>query len=112
MTVRHNQLNVFRQLSKGYDPSQDSPLAQLPIRRRIGYSIEESAHRPMDAPGLLFYCLFDDWQTSYSLVVRRYHQYSEELDTLVSEQIYSLVTLANVTMIAARHAGNRRTLSY
>jgi hypothetical protein len=55
----------------------------LPIRHRIGNSDEETAHRPTDAPGLLFYYLFEDWFTTYSLVTRREHGYASELDRLV-----------------------------
>lgn len=35
-----------------------------------------------DASSLLFY-LFDDWYTSYSLVVRKEQQYSAQLEDLV-----------------------------
>lgn len=82
--VRWNLINVFRQLSKAHDSSKDDPVMQLPIRKRIGDSEEETLHRPTDAPGLLFYCLFDDWLTSYGLVVRREHYYAAELKQLVS----------------------------
>lgn len=82
--IRRNFTNVFRQLSKAHDSSRDDPLMQLPIRKRIGNSEEETIHRPTDAPGLLFYCLFDDWRTGYSLVVQREHYYAAELNQLVS----------------------------
>ena len=40
--------------------------------------------RPTDIPSLLFYYIFDDWAMSYSLVARREHRYSAELENLVS----------------------------
>jgi hypothetical protein len=36
-----------------------------------------------EASSLLFYYLFDDWYTSYSLVARKEHQYSAKLEDLV-----------------------------
>jgi hypothetical protein len=82
--IRRNVVNVFRQLSKSEFASRDSSIITLPIRKRIGDSEEETAHRPTDSPGLLFYYLFEDWYTTYSLVSRREHQYAAELDRLVS----------------------------
>ncbi|EKG19416.1 hypothetical protein MPH_03279 [Macrophomina phaseolina MS6] len=81
-SIRRNLLNVFRNLSKCFDVSRAPAIAVLPIRRRIGNSEEERAHRPSDAPGLLFYNLFDDWYSTYSLVARREHKYAAALDQL------------------------------
>lgn len=83
-TTRRNLVCVFRQLTKAPTPLRESSLVMLPIRHRIGNSEEETAHRPTDAPGLLFYYLFEDWFTTYSLVTRREHGYAAELDRLVS----------------------------
>lgn len=82
-TTRRNLVSVFRQLTKAPTPLRDASLVMLPIRHRIGNSYEETAHRPTDAPGLLFYYLFEDWFTTYSLVTRREHGYAAELDRLV-----------------------------
>jgi len=84
-TIRRNLINVFRQCSKGYNASDDNPLMQLPIRKRVGDSAEEAVHRPADAPGLLFYCMYDDWYASYSLAARAEHQYGAKLNALVSD---------------------------
>lgn len=83
-TIRRNLVNVFRQLTKAPTPLRDTALIQLPIRHRIGNSEEETAHRPTDAPGLLFYYLFEDWGTTFNLISKRDHGYSAELDRLVS----------------------------
>lgn len=83
MTVRRNLINVFRQLSKAQYTSRENPLNILPIRRRVGETEEETAHRSSDAPGLLFYYLFEDWYSAFNLVARREHRYAFELDELV-----------------------------
>lgn len=86
-TTRRNLVNVFRQLSKAPTPLRDTALIQLPIRNRIGSSEEETAHRPTDAPGLLFYYLFEDWGTTFNLVSRRNHGYCAELNRLRQEML-------------------------
>jgi hypothetical protein len=83
-TTRRNLVNVFRQLTKAPTPLRDAALIQLPIRQRLGSSEEETAHRPTDAPGLLFYYLFEDWGATFNLISRREHGYAAELDRLVS----------------------------
>lgn len=82
-TVRRNLVNVFRQLTKAPTPLSDAALTQLPIRHRIGHSEEETAHRYTDTPGLLFYYLFEDWGTTFSLISRSEEGYAAELDRLV-----------------------------
>ncbi|KAF2495997.1 hypothetical protein BU16DRAFT_617511 [Lophium mytilinum] len=86
-SIRRNLVNVFRQLSKAECASRDSSIITLPIRKRIGDSEEETAHRPTDSPGLLFYYLFEDWYTTYSLVARKEHQYAAELDKLRQDML-------------------------
>ncbi|KAH8730972.1 hypothetical protein GQ44DRAFT_767543 [Phaeosphaeriaceae sp. PMI808] len=86
-TTRRNLVNVFRQLSKAPTPLSDTAMIQLPIRNRIGNSEEETAHRPTDAPGLLFYYLFEDWGTTFNLISRRDHGYGAELDRLRQEML-------------------------
>jgi hypothetical protein len=84
--VVHNptEFSQCRQLTKAPTPLADAALTQLPIRHRIGHSEEETAHRPTDTPGLLFYYLFEDWGTTFSLISRSEEGYSAELDRLVS----------------------------
>ncbi|KAF1953327.1 hypothetical protein CC80DRAFT_527324 [Byssothecium circinans] len=86
-TTRRNLVSVFRQLTKAPTPLRESSVMMLPIRHRIGNSTEETAHRPTDAPGLLFYYLFEDWFTTYDLVTRRQHGYAAELDRLRREML-------------------------
>jgi hypothetical protein len=82
-TIRRNLVNVFRQLTKTPTPLADAALIQLPIRHRIGNSEEETAHRASDTPGLLFYYLFEDWGTTFSLISRSERGYASELNRLV-----------------------------
>lgn len=84
-TIRRNLVSVFRQLTKAPTPLRENELVMLPIRHRLGDSEEETAHRSTDSPGLLFYYLFEDWWTTYSLVTRREHGYAAELDRLVRD---------------------------
>ncbi|KAH3918513.1 hypothetical protein HBI56_134530 [Parastagonospora nodorum] len=86
-TTRRNLVNVFRQLTKAPTPLRDTALIQLPIRHRVGNSEEETAHRPTDAPGLLFYYLFEDWGTTFNLISKRDHGYAAELDRLRQEML-------------------------
>ncbi|KAF1826399.1 uncharacterized protein K489DRAFT_313649 [Dissoconium aciculare CBS 342.82] len=85
--TRRNVLNVFRSLSKTDEMPlmTRNPLTVLPIRTRIGDTPEETAHREADAPGLLFYYLFENWQKSYSLVTRKESRYDVELQRIRQE---------------------------
>ena len=90
--IRRNSLNVFQQLSKANDAyiSQNPTLA-LAIRTGIHPTMPGSVHSSSiaisDSPSLLFYYLFDDWYTSYSLVSKKEHQYGSQLEILVSHFI-------------------------
>ncbi|KAF1837553.1 hypothetical protein BDW02DRAFT_117739 [Decorospora gaudefroyi] len=97
--TRRNLVNVFRQLTKAPTPLKDAALAQLPIRQRLGSSDEETAHRPTDAPGLLFYYLFEDWGATFNLISRREHGYAAELDRLRQEMLVK----ANLTHVDQLH---------
>ena len=82
--TRRNLINVFRSLSYVKESASANPLTLLPIRKRLGTTVEETAHRTSDAPGMLFYYLFENWFNSYSLVTRRDSRYGIELDSIVS----------------------------
>ena len=82
-TIRRNLIHVVRQCSKAYVTPDDMAATQLPIRRRLGDSEEETVHRSSDVPGLLFYYLFDDSFGTYSLIARRQNRYAAELNRIV-----------------------------
>jgi hypothetical protein len=84
--IRRNLINVFRQCSKARDPlAKVTPLV-LPLRIRVGDSEKEEQHRASDVPGLLFYYLFDDWLSIYTLIARRDNHYAQELNNLVCDK--------------------------
>lgn len=86
--IRRNLHNVFGQLSKATDGRKEpNPIMTLPIRGGLTSGLgdtKDSNIGPLaDASSLLFYYLFDDWYTSYSLVARKEHQYGAQLTHLV-----------------------------
>ncbi|KAK6443252.1 hypothetical protein LTR95_000077 [Oleoguttula sp. CCFEE 5521] len=85
--TRRNLLNVFRSLSQlNPDPLQaKNPMTLLPLRARTGSTAEETAYRALDAPGLLFYYLFENWHNSYTLITRKESRYGMELAHLRKE---------------------------
>ncbi|KAK4560343.1 hypothetical protein LTR86_005539 [Recurvomyces mirabilis] len=89
--TRRNLLNVFRSLSRVTEDERMSrnPMAFLPIRTRLGDTIEETAHREPDAPGLLFYYIFENWYNSYTLVTRKESRYGIELASLRAQMFKS-----------------------
>ncbi|KAF2745410.1 hypothetical protein M011DRAFT_469469 [Sporormia fimetaria CBS 119925] len=97
--VRRNLVSVFRQLTKAPTPLRENSIAMLPIRHRVGNSDEETVHRFSDTPGLLFYYLFEDWFTTYSLVTRREYGYAAELNRLRREMLVK----ANLTHVDQLH---------
>jgi hypothetical protein len=88
--IRRNLINVFRQCSKARDPLADINPLVLPLRTRVGNSEREEHHRNTDVPGLLFYYLFDDWLSIYSLIARRDNRFALELNTIVRLPFRSL----------------------
>lgn len=85
--TKRNLINVLRSLSQVHDLPllAHNPLTLLPIRMRLGSTAYETAHRPSDVPGLLFYYLFENWHNSYTLVTRKESRYGVELSELRKE---------------------------
>lgn len=84
LDTRRNMINVFRSLSHVEQSASESPLTLLPIRQALGHSEEDAIDQATDAPGVLFYYLFENWFNSYSLVTRRESRYGIELVKIVS----------------------------
>lgn len=93
--TRRNLINVFRSLSYVEEPASANPLALLPIRKRLGNTVEETAHRMQDAPGMLFYYLFENWFNSYSLVTRRDSRYGILLEE-IRERMFQQPQLSHI----------------
>lgn len=82
--LRRNLVNVFKNLSKSNNEwREQNPIMTLPIRAGLP-GMEEGDERASDGSSLLFYYLFDDWYTTYSLVAKQEHQYGKQLGQLVS----------------------------
>jgi hypothetical protein len=84
--IRRNLVNVFKQISRA-DEDKPSPNAVMTIKLRSPTPPQSSLPlRPdisLEKSSLLFYYLFDDWYTTYSLVARKEHQYGIRLERLV-----------------------------
>ncbi|KAK5123060.1 hypothetical protein LTR85_003256 [Meristemomyces frigidus] len=89
--TRRNLVNVFRSLSEVEEDRlmAHNPMTLLPIRTRLGDTPEETAHRESDAPGLLFYYLFENWHNSYTLITRKESRYGVELGELRKQMFQS-----------------------
>ncbi|MCJ1389178.1 hypothetical protein MMC18_002033 [Xylographa bjoerkii] len=80
--IRYNLRNVFCQISNANESNLQNPLETLPIRSPSLKTDGQPHASAADVPSLLFYYLFDDWYTSYSLVARKEHQYGTQLELL------------------------------
>ena len=89
--TRRNLVNVFHSLSLADEGPlmAQKPMALLPIRARLGDTPEETVHRESNAPGLLFYYLFENWHNNYTLVTRRESRYGVQLNKLRAEMFES-----------------------
>lgn len=87
--TRKNLHNIVRSLSTiPLHPSQSqSPMLLLPLRRRLGTTDAETAHRRTDAPGLLFYYLFENAANSYTLTSAQDHHYGTELRNIRQQML-------------------------
>ncbi|KAI9728680.1 MAG: hypothetical protein M1828_002786 [Chrysothrix sp. TS-e1954] len=80
--LRRNMLNVFRQISKASDTSPRNPIFLVPVRPNTNGGENNARNVSSDACGMLFYYLFDDWYTSYSLLAKQEHQYGSRLNDM------------------------------
>ena len=92
-TSRRNLANVFRELSKSPTAIEGrTAMSTLQLRSQpppnAGDTSSASTSASADAPGLLFYYLFDDWNSSYGLVARKEQQYGAQLDRLRARMIH------------------------
>ncbi|PNS19965.1 hypothetical protein CAC42_7932 [Sphaceloma murrayae] len=109
LRTKQNLLDVFRSLSLAEGPC--STKAILPIRKRFAEGDKAISERSREAPGLLFYYLFENWYNSYSLVTRRDSKYGKELQDIRDEmfncpkltQIDRLDQVGNELGVLKRH---------
>lgn len=93
--TRRNLLNVFAQLSTAVDSHSRNPISLVPLRSA---ALEFATAEPTDETGLLFYYLFDDWHTSYSLIAKRDEQYRGELFRL-RESMMARANLSHINQL-------------
>jgi hypothetical protein len=83
-TTRKNQVNVLKNLSWLYDPTQtEANIFQVDVRPVKPPAGTEAAD--FDAAGTasrIFYYLFDDWRATFELVSGRHHPYRRRLDSI------------------------------
>ena len=96
-SIRHNLLNVFKQLSKIKDNEDPTnPIMTVHIRPGLQHAHEsETRISDKDSPSLLFYYLFDDWYTTYALVARSEHQYGAHLER-TREKMFQVADIKNI----------------
>ena len=87
--IRRNVSLIFSAISKHHGASENSnPLMTTHVRNFPNASppnvSQQSTVKPSDAPSLLFYYIFEDWATNYSLVARGEGSYGDTLNRLVS----------------------------
>ena len=90
-TLRKNQINIFKHLSRCYDQSSlQNPLFQVNIRpmpapannSNTHVLVSEHTFDSLTVASLLFYYLFDDWRATFDLVSGREHPYRAKLEFL------------------------------
>ena len=81
--IRRNADNVFRHLSKAIDDERKEDfMSKISIRNPTPDDIELKPGEASDQASLLYYYLFDDWQTTYRLVSQGDEQYGPRLAEL------------------------------
>lgn len=83
-TVRRNIRFIFSGVSSQHSATSESEsLVTIRVRGLKSSAAPDQSIKQEDSPSLLFYYIFDDWFSSYSLVAKREHKYGVSLDQLV-----------------------------
>lgn len=91
--IRRNIGLILFGISKQHGENKKKhPLMGTHIRNSSNAS-EDVRIREGEAPSLLFYYIFDDWVTNYSLVIGREHSYSWALENLVRDTQFLCIRL-------------------
>lgn len=82
--IRRNVGFIFAGVSKQHSAASESDsLVTIRVRNFSDTGPDQASIKQEDGPSLLFYYIFDDWFSSYSLVARREHTYGAMLNKLV-----------------------------
>ncbi|KAL4816380.1 hypothetical protein BDW67DRAFT_162205 [Aspergillus spinulosporus] len=85
---RRNIQLIFRGVSRQHSAtSENDSLVTIRVRPLHDPDTSTASIKQDDGPSLLFYYIFDDWVSSYSLVAKREHGYSVDLDRLRSSML-------------------------
>ena len=85
--VRHNQINVLRNLSRAYHADSNA-LMQVAVRP-LQSSTESSPQAAFEMASLLLYYLFDDWLNLFGQVSGSKHSYRHQLESLRAKMLDS-----------------------
>ncbi|KAJ0416073.1 hypothetical protein BJY00DRAFT_304404 [Aspergillus carlsbadensis] len=85
---RRNIQFIFAGVSKQRSPaSENDSLVTIRVRPFHDTGPDPAAIKQEDGPSLLFFYIFDDWVSSYSLVAKREHTYGVALDRLRQDML-------------------------
>ncbi|THX06379.1 hypothetical protein D6D13_06609 [Aureobasidium pullulans] len=101
--IRWYVLDIFQQQSHRHSPPPSSSLGRVTVRPTD--ATQPATHEAMtEMTSLLFYYLFDDWLTSYSLIAQRDHLYRAELEEIRTKMFKA----ADVSLIESLHQLGRQ----
>lgn len=81
---RRNIQLIFAGVSKQHAAaSENESLVTIRVRPFHDTDLDLASIKQEDGASLLFYYMFDDWVSSYSLVAKREHGYGVALENLV-----------------------------
>lgn len=84
--VRKHFRSVFTGVSKQHSSvSENDSLDTIRVRPFDDDDPDHASIKQEDGPSLLFYYIFDNWKSSFGLIVKREHQYGKALEELVSQ---------------------------
>ncbi|EYE95407.1 uncharacterized protein EURHEDRAFT_412225 [Aspergillus ruber CBS 135680] len=87
-TVRRNIRFIFSGVSSQHSATSESEsLVTIRVRGLNSSAAPDQSIKQEDSPSLLFYYIFDDWFSSYSLVAKREHKYGVTLDQLREDML-------------------------
>lgn len=86
--IRRNIGFIFAGVSKQHSAASESgSLVTVRVRNFSDTGPDQASIKQEDGPSLLFYYIFDDWFSSYSLVARREHTYGAMLNKLRKQML-------------------------
>ncbi|THW92398.1 hypothetical protein D6D15_03169 [Aureobasidium pullulans] len=101
--IRWYVLDIFQQQSHRHSSPPSSSLGRVTVRPTD--ATQPATHEAMtEMTSLLFYYLFDDWLTSYSLIAQRDHLYRAELEEIRTRMFKA----ADVSLIESLHQLGRQ----